>query len=296
MGAVTPTDQPVSAPSRRPDASMSLLTDLMTNSLDAGYADAAARRRTGETRAAPSWVLLLGLAGVGLLLTVSAVQTHSRASGAAQTRDALVAEIDARSSANDRLSASLDRRRSQVTAQRQDTLRLTDEGKVLARTLTTFEDTTGTGAVQGPALVVQVRDAKQSADGADVDPRAGDASNGRVTDRDLQTLVNEMWGAGAEAVAINGQRLTTLSAIRSAGDAVLVDFRPLSPPYEIVGIGDAPRLRTAFAEGFGGSYLQALRDYDITSSIATRDSVRLAASAGVTLRFATTPGRTESGS
>jgi uncharacterized protein YlxW (UPF0749 family) len=295
MGVVTPTDKPQTGPPPRRDASMSLLTDLMSNSLDAGYADAAARRRGGETRGRSRWVLLVGLAGVGLLLTVSAVQTHSRASATARTRDALVSEIDARSSANDRLASSLDRRRSQVTAERQDTLRLTDEGKVLARTLTTFEDSTGTGAVQGPALVVQVRDANRAPEGADVDPRAGDAANGRVTDRDLQTLVNEVWGAGAEAVAINGQRLTALSAIRSAGDAVLVDFRPLSPPYEIIGIGDAPRLRTAFAEGFGGSYLQALRDYDITSSIATRDSVRLAASAGVTLRYATTPDRSETG-
>jgi uncharacterized protein YlxW (UPF0749 family) len=296
MGVVTPSDKPQSGVPTRPDASMTLLTDLMTHSLDAGYADAAARRRTGQSTKTSRWVLLVGLAGVGLLLTISAVQTHSRASVVAQTRDALVSEIDARSSANDRLAASLDRRRSQVTQERQDILRLTDEGKVLARTLTTFEDSTGTGAVRGPALVVDVRDANEDGGSADVDPRAGEASNGRVTDRDLQTLVNEVWGAGAEAVSINGQRLTTLSAIRSAGDAVLVDFRPLSPPYEIIGIGDAPRLRTAFAEGFGGSYLQALRDYGITSSIATRDTVRLGASAGVTLRYATTPTRSENGS
>lgn len=291
MGAGSRSDR--GAPPRR-DASMSLLTDLMTHSLDAGYADAAARRAAGEARTTPRWVLVAGLAAVGLLLASSAALTHSRASSAAQTRDALVAEVESRSAANDRLAAALDRRRADVTRERQNALRLTDEGTVLARQLTTLEDLTGTGAVEGPALVVQVREARNGADGADVDPRTDAADNGRVTDRDLQTLVNEVWGAGAEAVSLNGQRLTALSAIRSAGDAVLVDFRPLNPPYEIVGIGDAPALRTAFAEGFGGSYLQALRDYGITSSIATRDSARLAASAGVTLRYATIPGRSES--
>jgi uncharacterized protein YlxW (UPF0749 family) len=275
---------------------MSLLTDLMEHSLDAGYADAAARRRAGEPHRTSRWVLVTGVAGVGLLLAVAAAQTHSRASAAAQTRDALVAEIDDRSAANDRLAASLDRRRAQVTQERQDTLRLTDEGKLLASTLTTLEDVTGTAAVEGPALVVEIRNADDSGTGTDLDPRAGADSDGQVTDRDLQTVVNEVWGAGAEAVAINGQRLTALSAIRSAGDAVLVDFRPLSPPYEVVAVGDAPRLRTSFAEGFGGSYLQALRDYGITASLTTRDSVRLAASAGVSLRYATTPGRSESGS
>ena len=80
-------------------------------------------------------------------------------------------------------------------------------------------------------MVVHVDDAGTPADGADVDPRTDEADQGRVTDRDLQTLVNEVWAAGAEAVTVNGQRLTALSAIRSAGDAVLVDFRPLNPPY-----------------------------------------------------------------
>ena len=59
---------------------------------------------------------------------------------------------------------------------------------------------------------------------------------------------------------VNGQRLTALSAIRSAGDAILVDFRPLTPPYEIVGPSASPdAMRATFVGGFGGSYLQVLR-------------------------------------
>ena len=102
-----------------------------------------------------------------------------------------------------------------------------------------------------------------------------------------------MWASGAEAVAVNGQRLTALSAIRSAGDAILVDFRPLSPPYDIVGVGDASAMRASFAEGFGGSYLQALRDYGIGYSLSTKGSTRLAESSGVVLRYANTPTVTE---
>ena len=49
-----------------------------------------------------------------------------------------------------------------------------------------------------------------------------------MLDRDLQVIVNGLWAAGAEAIAVNGQRLTACSAIRSAGEAILVDFRPLS--------------------------------------------------------------------
>jgi uncharacterized protein YlxW (UPF0749 family) len=287
---------PPSAPPRV-DASMSLLTNLMEHSLDEGYAEAAARRssvpESGHPRR-PSVVLLLGLLAVGLLLATAAAQARARASSTAEVRTALVTEVRARSAANDRLEKSLERERADVVATRRNVLRLTAEGTSLAARLATLEVVTGAAPVTGPALVVHLTDAPAAAtSGADVDPRSGDATDGRLTDRDLQTIVNEVWGAGAEAVSVNGQRLTALSAIRSAGDAILVDFRPLSPPYDIVGVGDASAMRAKFAEGFGGSYLQALRAYKIGYSLSTKSAVRLAESSGVMLRYAHTPAGTE---
>lgn len=282
---------------RRVDASMSLLTNLMENSLDEGYAEAAARRPADAVpRPArrPSVLLLGGLLAVGLLLSTAAVQERARASSTAEARTALVGEIQQRNSANDKLERGLERDRAGVAATRRNVLRLTAEGTSLAARLTTLEVVTGASPVTGPALVVHLTDAPANGDsGADVDPRTGSATDGRVTDRDLQTVVNEVWASGAEAVAVNGQRLTALSAIRSAGDAILVDFRPLSPPYDIVGIGDASAMRATFAEGFGGSYLQALRDYGIGYSLGTKGSARLAESSGVVLRYANTPTVTE---
>ena len=84
----------------------------------------------------------------------------------------------------------------------------------------------GTLPVEGPGLVVRLDDAPP--DDAVEDPlRGGTPVDGRVQDRDLQDLVNGLWAAGAEAISINDVRLTALTAIRSAGDAVLVDFRLL---------------------------------------------------------------------
>jgi uncharacterized protein YlxW (UPF0749 family) len=137
-------------------------------------------------------------------------------------------------------------------------------------------------------------DASGDPAGADVDPRSGDPDDGRVTDRDLQTVVNEIWVAGAEAVAVNGQRLTALSAIRSAGEAILVDFRPLNPPYALRAVGPAS-MRTDFVEGFGGSYLQVLRDYGIEYTVQDSTELRLPASAGVAVRYARTRGDVPSG-
>ena len=63
-----------------------------------------------------------------------------------------------------------------------------------------------------------------------------------MRDGDLQLVVNALWAAGAEAISINGQRLGPTTAIRFAGEAVLVDFRPVTNPYEISAIGDPDTL------------------------------------------------------
>src|SRR5207302_160556 len=73
-----------------------------------------------------------------------------------------------------------------------------------------------------------------------VDPVTGRQTGtnpGLVLDRDLQDVANELWHDGAEAIAINGQRLTATTTIRAAGGAILVDFRPVTAPYQVSAIG-----------------------------------------------------------
>jgi uncharacterized protein YlxW (UPF0749 family) len=73
-----------------------------------------------------------------------------------------------------------------------------------------------------------------------------------VRDRDLRPLVDGLWNAGAEAIAINGQRLTARSPIRNSGVAIHVNFRPLSPPYVILAIGDRASLQADLMETTSG--------------------------------------------
>jgi uncharacterized protein YlxW (UPF0749 family) len=293
MQARAPYDAPA-----RPDASMSLLTNLIEHSLDEGYAEAAARRAAGDAPSSRNgWVLAAGLVIIGLLLATAALQVRNRAPAAAQARDALTREIAQRTAATDRLETDLQKLRASVTAAREDALGLTASGSELAATLANLEAVTGAGAVRGPGLVIHLEDADSADTEGSADPRAGDAgTDGRVTDRDLQTIVNEVWAAGAEAVAVNGQRLTSLSAIRSAGQAILVDFRPLSPPYDVVAVGNSDTMQSKLVDGFGGSYLQVLRNYGIDYTVKTRDSVLLPAAAGLPVRYATATGQSGDGS
>jgi uncharacterized protein YlxW (UPF0749 family) len=287
----TPSTTPTPVPAHRVD-SMTLLRDLVEDSLDEGYARAAARRAAdpdggGRVRGRGA-LLVVGLVAVGLLLATAYVQTRSRAGNAQEAHSALIATVQQKEHANDAEQRRLDRLRAAVQRDQQAGLALTAAGRDLAARLGRLESSTGTGAVEGPGMTVHVADAGPSAAGSDVDPRTDQQNPGRVTDRDLQTLVNEVWASGAEAVAVNGQRLTVLSAIRSAGDAVLVDFRPLNPPYTLQAIGP-DTMRTTFTAGFGGSYLQVLQGYGITSSVEDSSRLRLPASAGVSLRYAEVP-------
>jgi uncharacterized protein YlxW (UPF0749 family) len=103
----------------------------------------------------------------------------------------------------------------------------------------------GLSGVSGPGVefVVQCRQGQ-------TEPVSGRALQ-NITDQHLLKIVNELYCAGAEAVAINGQRFTAVSEIRLAGGHINVNGVPLAPPFHISAIGDASALkgRLALKEG-----------------------------------------------
>jgi uncharacterized protein YlxW (UPF0749 family) len=100
-------------------------------------------------------------------------------------------------------------------------------------------------------------------------------------------VVNELWHDGAEAVSVNDIRLTPNSAIRFAGDAVLVDFQPIDSPYVVRAIGNSDALAVAFADSDVASRYQTLRGAKgIGFSFDGSDRLELPASAAPALRYA----------
>ncbi|MET7613467.1 DUF881 domain-containing protein [Streptomyces seoulensis] len=275
---------------RRPDASMSLITNVMDHSLDDGYAEAAARRKSlGEGGLPKTLRAKLGLAGglvlAALVVTVGASQAHVAAPVVAKERQELIDRIDRETAAADKLESGVDRLREDVGARQRAALRQTGGSKADLVSLLS-----GATAVHGPGVKLVVNDAKEASTGGDgTNPResAGFSDTGRVRDRDMQRVVNGLWASGAEAVSINGQRLTALSAIRAAGDAILVDNRPLVPPYTVLAVGDGRKLSTAFQNSADGLYLHALQDnFGIRTAISAEGDVRLPAAPSVIVRTA----------
>ena len=97
---------------------------------------------------------------------------------------------------------------------------------------TNLQIMSGLSAVQGFGYEIELSDAIKT-DSLDIDK----LDLARIYDSDVQLLVNALWATGAESIAINNRRLTSTSAIRSAGDAILVNYQPLLPPYKISAIG-----------------------------------------------------------
>ena len=215
-----------------------LLTRITESSLDEDYRVAAERRaaRAGGEAPPPSsakggisrahWVAGGVVVAFGLLVSIAAVQTARNADVASASRAALITQVeDGRAALADRQDqiAQLQDDYVQADAKNQ---RITSDALEQIGALREQQATTGYVAVRGPGVVVTVSDAP-----------SGDVT-GLVVDEDLAMLADGLWLAGAEAVSINGQRLTALTAIRNSGQAIRVNSRPVNPPYVVQAIGD----------------------------------------------------------
>lgn len=281
-----PTGEPSREPSRdsdrRPSFGADFLTELFRFPLDPGYADAAASRaahgpRTGWRRTGLRLACGATALAIGLLLAVAYRQTLAEEPSRSRARAGLAEQINERKAATDQLQRRADRLRDEVARQRDAALADTDAAR-----LRRLEAATGLARVRGDGVVVTVDDAPSTADAV-----AGEGADpGRVLDRDLQYLANALWAGGAEAVAINGQRLTTTTTIRSAGRAILVDFRPVTGPYEIAAIGPDDLDRRFESSAAAGLFRRLESTYGMAYDVRRAEDLTLPGAAEPRLRFA----------
>lgn len=286
-----PGDDEPDAPRRDPRASMTLITSMLERPLDPGYAAAAERREQQGLPRATSWRspgLVAFLLVLGLAVGVAAAALRDRDGQRSQLRAGLVEQIEARQA-----------RVEEQSVRARDLQREIDTAAGVGRgggpeAIEALRVANGAVAVRGPGLRITLDDAPDSGDDADGDPRTGTQDDGRVNSRDLQLVANGLWDSGAEAIAINGQRLTSRSAIRFAGEAILVNFRPLTRPYVLEAVGDQDAMQTAFARSSAGRYLVGLtQNYDVQTSTTTQDEIVLPSAVLTTTRYATVPSTRE---
>lgn len=207
----------------------------------------------------------IGLAGFILALGVSQRVVNQPLVN--EQRQQLLARISAASGTQAALAARVADLNSRAEQARTAALADDRDGQEIAATLKAYELAAGILPVTGPGVVVTLSD------------RPADDDSGqpeRVLDSDVRLAVNGLLVAGAEAIAVNGQRITEASAIRSAGDAILVNFRPLAPPYVVEAIGPPRSLSDSFNATQDAETLRSLADqFGIAFSTATEGLLRL---------------------
>ncbi|HOB03824.1 MAG TPA: DUF881 domain-containing protein [Propionibacteriaceae bacterium] len=107
--------------------------------------------------------------------------------------------------------------------------------------------------VTGPAVTVTLTDAP-----LDVKPEGVSEDSLIVHQQDIQAVVNALWAGGAEAMTIQGQRVTTRTGVKCVGNVIVLHGTPYAPPYVVTAIGDQRRLEAALASS---PYLTIYRQY-----------------------------------
>ena len=106
-----------------------------------------------------------------------------------------------------------------------------------------------------------------------------DISNHIVHEQDLRAIVNELKNAGAEAISINEQRITTNTSINCIGNVIKIDDEKISSPFVIKAIGFPEIMESALARG--GGYLDYMDDYGIVISLKKLEKVKIPKYTGV---------------
>jgi uncharacterized protein YlxW (UPF0749 family) len=122
--------------------------------------------------------------------------------------------------------------RAQVDAERAADATRTGGAALRGELVKDTSATAGLVPVSGPGLEVTLVDSKLAAA-----PSGGNVNDLVIHSQDVQAVVNGLWRAGAEAIAINGQRLVSTSAVLCVGNTLLLNGTVHSPPYVISAVG-----------------------------------------------------------
>lgn len=154
-------------------------------------------------------------------------------------REQLVTQLRSLESERNKLSLELTEARQKLSAVEESAGRRQALEATMKEQLGAARMQAGLTGLEGPGLVVTLNDSPRK-------PRSDeDPYFYLVHDVDLQSLVNELWASGAEAVSVNDQRVVSRTAIRCAGPVILVNTVRLVPPYVVKAIGPASDLERA---------------------------------------------------
>ena len=95
-----------------------------------------------------------------------------------------------------------------------------------------------------------------------------------------------MFQNGAEAIAINGNRLGTQTSIRKAGGHILIGMTAIQSPYTIEAIGDKSALAEAMGKKKLASLYDSFKEAGIYPQVSKSNSITLEAAVTGEVKYA----------
>jgi uncharacterized protein YlxW (UPF0749 family) len=231
----------------------------------------------------PSWQITLGVAllALGFLIAAQLATEGPRVRYTTQERTPLVQTANELQAEQDRLKARVLELRGQIQDVEGQGVGAADLAKQLNAQLQQARISAGLIALTGTGIVIQLEDSQQPV------PPDGSEADYLVGSRDIRTIVEELWGAGAEAVSVNGERITPTTAIIDVGASLLVNSAYLTPPYQVTALGATDLYdKMSASPGFVDFVRARGEGYGIRVSLAEPESVDIPAFVGtVTLRY-----------
>jgi uncharacterized protein YlxW (UPF0749 family) len=236
-----------------------------------------------RVRAIPTWQVTLGLAllALGFLIAAQLASEGPRIRITSQERTPLVATALDLQAQQDALKKQILDLRSAIGDLEAAGQGGTTVTQGLNDQLQAARIAAGLVAISGPGLVIQLSDSSA------VVAQGSEESDYLVSGQDVRAVVDELWLAGAEGVAVNSERVTGATAIVDIGGSVLVNSAYLAPPYQVSAIGPSDMLsRLTASPGFADFVRARAQTFGIGVDYATPPEVDLPAYAGsVNLRY-----------
>ncbi len=235
-------------------------------------------------RSIPTWQVTLGigLLALGFLIGAQLKSEGPRVRYTSQERQPLVDTALGLQAQQEQLKTRILDLRDQIQQLEQRGQGSAVLVKDLNQQLEQARIAAGLVPLTGTGLVLRLQDSTRS--GA---PGANETDY-LVSARDVRAVVEELWLAGAEAIAVNGERVTTTTAILDIGTSVLANSAYLAPPYDVAAIGPADLYeRLSKSVGFVEFVRARAEQFGIQISFAELTDVVIPAYAGtVNLRNA----------
>ncbi len=176
--------------------------------------------------------------------------------------DELLTELKAEREKNEEMSKKLDAYENDIAQYREAAAADDNYSKILSEQLTRAELLAGLVDVKGEGVTVTLDDMNNRKDAQSVI----NSNATLIHDEDIRKVINELFAAGAEVVAVNDSRIISTSAVRCVGPSVLVNDKKMTPPYVIKAIGKADQLEAALKLNGGVVDSLAVWGFDIKIS------------------------------